>query len=213
MKIRLLLTACTFWFAIFPALAADTPAGQVILAIGSLKANSADNPSRTLQRGAAFYQNDTLITGTNTQAKLRFTDGTLISLTPNTQVRVDSYRYEQNGNNSYVVSLATGGLRTVSGAIAKQDNSAYQVRTPVATIAVRGTEYSILYRKSCKKNTRDKTCGLLTSVWKGTIELDTKTGKLLIGKNEQFQSAQIRSENEIRKGSQQRLQHYRVIPI
>jgi ferric-dicitrate binding protein FerR (iron transport regulator) len=177
-SIFLLIISSTVWAA--------TPAGQVILAVGEIKAIGADNAVRPLQRGTAFYQNDTLTTGSDAQAKLRFTDGTLITLNPNSRIRVDSYRYQSGGaaNNSYVVSLATGGFRTVSGAIAKNDTKDYQVKTPVATIAIRGTDYSIAF---------STTAGLSTAVWQGVIALTNDAGTLIVGEQQKFHYAQIKS--------------------
>ncbi|MDX1434446.1 MAG: FecR domain-containing protein, partial [Gammaproteobacteria bacterium] len=45
-----------------------------------------------------------------------------------------------SGSRSFF-SLLKGGLRTITGAIGKLNRKAYQIRTPVATIGIRGTEY------------------------------------------------------------------------
>jgi len=169
---------------------AAPPAGQVILAIGSLEAIAPNKASRTLQRGNPFYQSDTLVTGSRTQAKIRFTDGTLVTLSPNTRIRVDSYHYQASGGD-YLVSLTAGGFRTVSGAIAQQNPDAYKVRTPVATIAIRGTDYSVLYTKAQ---------GLVASVWEGKIALTNEQGTLIVGPGEDFRYAQIKSMYAIPEG-------------
>ncbi|MFU8797769.1 MAG: FecR domain-containing protein [Gammaproteobacteria bacterium] len=183
-----LLVACPVFAAV--------PAGQVILASGKIQAISPNNASRTLQRGTPFFENDTLVTARNAHAKLRFSDGTLMTLSPDTRIRVDKYRYktgEAAANNSYVITLAIGGFRTVSGAIAQHDPKAYAVRTPVATIAVRGTDYSVIYKKTCRKEGSDKTCGLVTAVWDGTIALTNDGGILLLGGKQGFQYARVQS--------------------
>jgi Uncharacterized protein conserved in bacteria len=182
---KLLITSL-FLLLISPLSWAATPAGQVILAVGKLEATGSDKTTRPLQRGTAFYQNDTITTGSGTQAKLRFTDGTLVTLNPNSRVRIDSYSYQGSGasKNSYIVSLTTGGFRTVSGAIAKQDNQDYQVRTPVATIAIRGTDYSVNF---------NTTTGLATAVWQGVIALSNDAGTLLVGEQQKYHYARIKS--------------------
>ena len=187
-----LLLASVFLLMLSLSIWAATPAGQVILTTGELKAINANNVSRSLQRGTAFYQDDTLTTGSAAQAKLRFTDGTLLTLNPNSRLRIDSYRY-QNGasNNNYIVNLTTGGFRTVSGAIAKDNTADYQVHTPVATIAIRGTDYSIMF---------SNTEGLTTAVWQGAIELSNDSGKLLVGEAQKFQYAQIKAADAIPEG-------------
>jgi ferric-dicitrate binding protein FerR (iron transport regulator) len=192
-SIYLSLFTSVFLLAINFAAWAATPAGQVILAVGKLEAIGSDQTTRSLQRGTAFYQEDTLVTGGDSQAKLRFTDGTLITLNPNSRIRVDSYHYQAGGgsNNSYIVSLTTGGFRTVSGAIAKEDSQAYQVRTPVATIAIRGTDYSVAFNRGA---------GLVTAVWSGVIALTNDSGTLLIGEQQKFHYAQIKSLYAVPEG-------------
>jgi hypothetical protein len=45
------------------------------------------------------------------------------------------------------MNLIEGGFRTITGLIAKQNPSDYQMNTPVATIGVRGTEYAVYFNQ------------------------------------------------------------------
>jgi FecR protein len=69
------------------------------------------------------------------------------SLTPNSEFRIDDYRYngELDGSERIAMQLVKGGLRTLSGAIGKAKQSAYEMITKAATIGIRGTEYTLLY--------------------------------------------------------------------
>jgi hypothetical protein len=68
---------------------------------------------------------------------LLFADQTTLSVGPRSELRLDRYVYDPNRSvGDVAVSLTSGALRFVSG---RQDPSSYQVRTPVATIGVRGT--------------------------------------------------------------------------
>ena len=127
---------------------ADEPAagaGKVVLATGQLTAQAADGTERRLKRADPIFSGDTVIVGENAFAQIRFSDGGLIALRSGSQFRVEDYRYEgkEDGNEKAVFSLLKGGLRTISGKIGKQNKDNYEMRTPVATIGIRGTHYGV----------------------------------------------------------------------
>jgi hypothetical protein len=78
---------------------------------------------------------------------LAFSDGGFVSLVPNSEFRVNDYHYQENdpGTEKLSMSLLKGGLRTVSGAIGKVRQAAYEMVTRAATMGIRGTEYTIQY--------------------------------------------------------------------
>jgi hypothetical protein len=121
--------------------------GRVVWVNGpSFKAMSADNSTRTLQKTSVIYLYDRLVTDAKTQAEIVFTDDTLITFHPATDFTVDNYAYDKNQKSSVgksVMSLIQGGFRTITGLIAKGNPSGYAVKTPVATIGVRGTDYTV----------------------------------------------------------------------
>lgn len=92
-----------------------------------------------LATGNAVYQNQTISTGANSVAQLLFTDQTTLSIGQRSEVTLDRYVYDPSRANGggATVSMARGAMRFVSGT---QDPRNYQVRTPVATIGVRGTD-------------------------------------------------------------------------
>ena len=92
---------------------------------------------RQLATGNPVLQNDRIRTGANSVAQLLFADQTTLSVGPRSEVTLDRFVYDPNRSTGDVaVGLTTGALRFVSG---QQDPRSYQVRTPVATIGVRGT--------------------------------------------------------------------------
>ena len=98
---------------------------------------------RRLAAGNPVLQNDRIRTGTDSVAQLLFADQTTLSVGPRSEVTLDRFVYDPNRSTGDVaVSLTTGALRFVSG---QQDPRSYQVRTPVATIGVRGTIVDFLF--------------------------------------------------------------------
>lgn len=117
-------------------------AGRVSFVNGSVSATSPDGQSRALRRGDAINGGDRIETRSG-RLQIRFTDGGFVSLQPNTVFGVDQYLYANKApeETSLFFSLLRGGMRTVTGAIGKVNKQSYKVRTPVATIGIRGTGY------------------------------------------------------------------------
>ncbi len=125
----------------------ETIIGKVVAGSGTLLAREPDGDERRLQRQSPLFVGDTILVGKNGFVQLRFTDGTLVALRPDSEFLVEEYEYhEQEGSNGKLVfNLLKGGLRTISGAIGKKDKENYQMKTPVASIGIRGTVYGLMY--------------------------------------------------------------------
>ena len=127
----------------------SAPAARVDFAVGDVTAVTANGQSRALAKGAQVDEGETINTN-NGRAQLRFTDGAYVSLQPQSAFRIDQYRFEgkQDGSERTFLSLLRGGLRTITGVVGRSNKKNYQVSTTMATIGIRGTEYTILYGDS-----------------------------------------------------------------
>lgn len=115
-------------------------AGRVNFVLGEAFVRNASGQQQALQRGAEVADGDTLITR-NGRVQVRFTDGAFVSLQPNTEFGIREYRYDgkADGSERGFFALLRGAMRTVTGAIGRFNRDAYQVRTPTATVGIRGT--------------------------------------------------------------------------
>jgi hypothetical protein len=120
--------------------AAAAIAGRVDFVFGEASLRGANGQVRTVARGSEVQDGDTLVTG-NGRAQIRFTDGAYVSLQPNTEFGVREYRYDgrTDGTERGLFALVRGAMRTVTGAIGRYNRASYQVRTPTATVGIRGT--------------------------------------------------------------------------
>jgi hypothetical protein len=75
-----------------PASAA-TQAGEVTLLTGMGTAVGPDGTVRNLSKGAPVYAGEIVNTATNSYANLKFTDGGLVLLRPNTRFQIEDYAY------------------------------------------------------------------------------------------------------------------------
>ncbi len=130
--------------AVFPVCAYAASAANVDFSVGSVTAVDAVGVQRPLTRGAEISNGDTIRTGDGGRAQVRFSDGAMVSLQPQTEFRIDSYQYsgQADGQEKGFFSLLKGGLRTITGLIGRSNRDAYRVTTTVATIGIRGTEWS-----------------------------------------------------------------------
>ena len=162
--------------AAYPVVGYSAPAAQVDFAVGNVTAVGTNGQSRTLGKGAQIEQGDTVNTNGG-RAQLRFSDGAYVSLQPETQFRIDQYRYDgkQDGNEKGFFSLLKGGLRTITGLVGRSNKANYQVTTSVATIGIRGTEYTIEYGHS-----------ITGAVGEGQIEVCNTGGCLSVTNGESY---------------------------
>jgi hypothetical protein len=125
---------------------AAAPAALVEFAVGNVSAVDGAGTVRPLAKGAEVQRGDTIETSTG-RVQLRFSDGAYVSLQPGSQFRIDEYNYTGKSDDSErgFFSLIKGGLRTITGLIGRTNRRNYQVRVPVATIGIRGTEYTVFF--------------------------------------------------------------------
>ena len=116
--------------------------GRIVFSVGDVVGIDSDGKQRRLAKGSKLSAGDTVRTRRG-RAQIRFTDGGYTSLQPNTEFRIDDFHYDAKRVEESVgfFSLLKGGLRTITGIVGKIRKKAYQLRTPVATVGIRGTEY------------------------------------------------------------------------
>jgi hypothetical protein len=99
---------------------------------------------RTLEKDGPVQEGDSLLTNDG-RIQIRFKDGGFVALQPDTRFTVERYRYTAAGDaeDGVVMSLFKGGLRTISGLVGKRNRASYSMKTLVATIGIRGTDYAL----------------------------------------------------------------------
>ena len=129
-----ILLACAPWAV------AKERIGTTVFARGAVTA-SLESDIRLIGHGTPIYEQDVLTTGEGSFAIVELADGTKMTVRPNTVFRFDEYADSENGE-SMRLNLFKGGLRTVTGSVAERVPDAFELRTPVATIGIRGTDFS-----------------------------------------------------------------------
>lgn len=92
---------------------------------------------RKLAVADPVFQNELISTRADSASKIRFTDDTILTVGPDSKVTLDAFVFDPDAKNSkMVVNAAVGVARFVTG---RMGSPAYQIKTPTATIGVRGT--------------------------------------------------------------------------
>ena len=151
-------------------------------AVGTITEQTAAVPSiqrskSTLQgtKGTGVEMQDEIKTQAG-KAGIKFADDTQVKINENSKLVIDEFVYDPKAKGGKLgVKVALGTVRYASGQIAKNNPQNVAVNTPTATIAVRGTDFTmtvdevgastIILLPSCPKNWVD-------------IERDCKTGRI-----------------------------------
>lgn len=168
----------------FPSYAA-TSVGKAIISIGKVVSKNADGVENKLKRRGKVFEGDTITVGKKSRLQLRFVDNQLVVLKENTIFRIDEYKFKDKNdqNKSAALSLLKGGMRSVTGLIGKSARDKYKVKTPVATMGVRGTHYVI---QLCSGNCGPGVQGIVGTVLQGAIVMTNDTGTQQFGTDQFF---------------------------
>jgi hypothetical protein len=149
--------AFTAAFALALALgagAADAKeAGKVLFVAGTATAERA--PPAALKQGDAVLAGDTIATGDKSRVQILMHDGARVALRANSRYRVDEFGLPASAGGTQatttqaegvtVATLLKGGFRSSTGAIGKDGKGTYEVRTPIGTLGIRGTDYTAIW--------------------------------------------------------------------
>ena len=110
---------------------------------GDVRAGPVGQTARTVAVDQRLTPGTAVVTGADAQAVLRFDDGQQVVLNQNTEFRIVDFRYDASDVDRTVFDLVRGALRMASGAIAGRNRQVVALRTPQATIGIRGTDFMV----------------------------------------------------------------------
>jgi len=89
-----------------------------------------------------IFSYDDIRTG-NGRIAVKFVDESIIRLTEHSKIIIDEYIYDPDPSKSKLaLRMASGTARFITGALGKIDKQNIKIRTPSATVAVRGTDFT-----------------------------------------------------------------------
>ena len=93
--------------------------------------------------GQALEKKDVIITESDGWARVKLSDGTSITLGKNSKLVIEKYLYDGTKKSHTTLGFAKGVFKTITGAIGKVAPEKFKVKTPNATIGIRGTEFFV----------------------------------------------------------------------
>ena len=139
-------------------------------------------------------ESDDLIETGNGLTSITFEDKTQVRIKENSKLVIDDFVYDTKPKsvNRLALKVAIGTVRYASGGIAKNNAKDVDIQTPVATIAVRGTEFSMVV------NEIGGSTVILLPNFDGTvgeIEVITLAGSVVM--NQPFMATHVDSANSM----------------
>ena len=165
--------------------AATAAAGYIQLVLGQATVWERSNTQRPAQKGIQIYEGDTIVTGASSNVQIRMSDDALIMVYSNSRIKIDRYIFSQSkdGKDSGTLQVLKGALRTVTGQIAQKNKDGFTVKTSVATIGVRGTDFDTAFIEPGSVPA-GASPGTYNRVYSGATTLKTTAGSVNVNENE-----------------------------
>jgi len=157
--------------------------GWVTASRGRTQAVDKTGLLRKLEPGGPVYEGDRLETGGNGRLSLKMVDEARMFIKPDSRIALSRYVLDtQAGASASIIDLIKGGLRKITGLIARQPDSIYRFRAGVMTLGVRGTEFVAMLCASaedCRVSASrdDERARLHLVMFDGMIELQKPNGQ------------------------------------
>ena len=167
--------------------------GDVIDQKGNTKIERRGGEELMVDKGTNVESYDTVETAKGRTA-IQFVDDTRVDVTEHSKLVIDEFVYDPNTKTGALsIKAALGTVRYASGQIAKNSRQNIKIRTPTATIAVRGTDFSmsvdefgqstVILLPSCTQVGSKALCTV------GEISVESDMGQVVL--NQAFQATTV----------------------
>jgi hypothetical protein len=167
--------------------------GDVIEQKGNSMIERQGGEELAVDQGTGVESYDTVKTA-NGRTAIQFVDDTRVDVTEHSKLLIDEFVYDPNTKTGALsIKAALGTVRYASGQIAKNSRQNIKIKTPTATIAVRGTDFSmsvdefgqssIILLPSCTQVGSKALCTV------GEISVESDVGQVVL--NQAFQATTV----------------------
>lgn len=180
-KTSLIAGGALFAFSLFyfnPACAATT-AGTIELVEGEVKIMRGATGEIVPKVEDKVEEGDTIITGKTGELHIRMEDTGFIGVRPNTELKIEGYRAEGGKDDKSALALLKGTFRSITGWIGKYNRKNYSIKTPTASLGIRGTDHEPLYIPENVKDAEGEP-GTYDKVNEGETFIENPRGKIFV---------------------------------
>jgi FecR protein len=123
------------------------PSGHILWLRGPVMIIDVSGGQRQANLNDPVEEGESLRTGADGLVQLRFIDGGILSLRTDTLLQIERYSFDAGSREEGAIfmRLIRGGVRSVTGLIAKTNPNAYMLETPTTLLGVRGTDHETYY--------------------------------------------------------------------
>jgi len=138
-RLILLLIACTL------PVVANAAIGSVSEQAGSAVEIKRGNNAIPGAQNASIESMDTVVVGSRSETNITFRDNTRVKIKENSRLLIDDFVFDASRSDAgrMAIRVALGTVQYASGQIAKTNQQNMNIRTPTASIAVRGTDFAM----------------------------------------------------------------------
>jgi len=103
-----------------------------------------DGKTHNARLGMQIFDKDEVVTNKSSNCSILFKDNTLITLDQNTKYVISSYKYDpKNSKYDLKGEIKSGKILFNSGKIPKIASNNVAIKTPTATVGVKGTKFIV----------------------------------------------------------------------
>ena len=180
------------WFVLYLTLSISSIGHASVGEIGTVKGSGVLERGKDVIEGTTGVGVQSLDTAVTAQGRMRidFVDETRVDITEHSRLLIDEFVYDPANNvGKLSIKASLGTVRYASGQIAKKYQQNVKIRTPSATIGVRGTDFIMLVDEmGGSMITLLPSCDLDGNCYTGEITVETDAGMVIL--NQAFQATQ-----------------------
>jgi len=143
-----------------------------------------------VEKDLDIFSYDTVRTGKG-QVAIEFLDETRVDITQHSKLIIDDFVYDPNAKTGKLSLKATlGTVRYASGQIAKNSAQNISIKTPTATVSVRGTDFAMTIDEIGSSTIiLLPSCNGAGNCFVGEISVESDAGQVIL--NQAFQATQV----------------------
>lgn len=168
------------FFAAGMACAADS--GSIDQLSGTVTVTGADKVARKVGPKEKIQSGDLIATEARSEVVIKLADESVVALRPNTQFRVEDFKYEKKATDTAQFSLLRGIARLVTGLVGGTSPDRVRLTASTATVGIRGTDFEVAV---VTEDTADTRAGVYDRVHDGATHIKLASGPSLDVKKEQ----------------------------
>jgi hypothetical protein len=165
--------------------------GDVTLSKGNSVIDRKDGEKDVkVEKDLDIFSYDTVKTGKG-QVAIEFLDETRVDITQHSKLIIDDFVYDPNAKTGKLSLKATlGTVRYASGQIAKNSAQNISIKTPTATVSVRGTDFAMTIDEIGSSTIiLLPSCNGAGNCFVGEISVESDAGQVIL--NQAFQATQV----------------------